>query len=330
MTAPPPSLRPEPLTKPERTTTRRFDLNWAIASFSSLIRSVKSGQETTADHDEETTSRETQSMVPLQAPPGAKLADDIRLFPRGAHAGNLIHRLFEILDYHPPDTSAWRACVATELSHCGFELKWSAPLIRLIENVLATPLPAMPTTFSLNQLDAQNCVKEMPFTFPLRPVEAGRLRKLFNRHNLPFADEDLDRQLSTLGFSLSGGYLRGVIDLVFKFQGRYFLLDWKSNHLGNSYADYDLERIRPVMTESFYFLQYHLYAVALDQFLRLRLPAYEYERDFGGVYYLFIRGIQPGGKAGHGIFFDRPESGLIEDLKNLMLAEGAMIPAGVV
>ena len=98
--------------------------------------------------------------------------------------------------------------------------------------------------------------------------------------------------------------LKGYIDLVFRRDGRYYIVDWKSNYLGASLEDYTRERLSIVMEREFYTLQYHIYAVALHRFLELRLTDYQYDAHFGGVYYLFLRGMGPAG--GHGVLFDRP------------------------
>ena len=230
------------------------------------------------------------------------------------------------MNYAPARHGERRARVAAELMHFGFDPQWETPVSQLIERVLATPLPAMPSAFCLNRLKAQDGVKEMPFGFPLRAVEARQLGAAFNHHPPPLFDDILGDGLKKLDFSISGGYLRGFIDLVFRFQGRYYLLDWKSNHLGARYADYNPLRIRAVMAEEYYFLQYHLYVLALDRFLRLRLPGYTYANDFGGVYYLFIRGMHPESGPGGGIFFDRPERGLVEALRSQLVKSGVDHP----
>ncbi len=325
---------PEPETAPARTAElgptvvserrmkRRLDLDWTIASFSSLIRGTKTGGDLPEDRDQALDGQPSPAVSHAQPASGLKRADAIHRFPKGAHAGNFFHRLFEVMDYGPKDQGDWEAWIAAELIHFGFDPQWRRPVMHLIENVLATPLPSTPTPFALNRLRPHDCVKEMPFGFPLRPVRAEQLCKAFSRHRPLRFEENLDQWLNKLDFTISGGYLRGFIDLVFRHQGRYFLLDWKSNHLGDSDTDYHPERIRAVMAEEYYFLQYHLYVLALNQFLRLRLPGYTYERDFGGVYYLFIRGMQPQSDLGGGIFFDRPEHGLVEALERRLVRSG--------
>jgi len=73
------------------------------------------------------------------------------------------------------------------------------------------------------------------------------------------------------------------------------------------------------MQRSYYTLQYHIYTLALHLFLQLRIPGYQYERDFGGVFYLFIRGIDKNAGPGCGVFYDRPDKELVDALENTML-----------
>jgi exodeoxyribonuclease V beta subunit len=107
--------------------------------------------------------------------------------------------------------------------------------------------------------------------------------------------------------------MKGFIDLVFEHQGRYYLIDWKSNHLGPRPEDYAPVKLGEVMEREFYLLQYHLYALALHKHLRFRLRDYDYERHFGAVFYLFLRGV--GGEDSCGIYRDRPTLATIEALE---------------
>jgi exodeoxyribonuclease V beta subunit len=131
-------------------------------------------------------------------------------------------------------------------------------------------------------------------------------------------------RLEALGKRRLQGYLRGFIDLVFRRQGRYYLVDYKSNQLGPHESSYRKANLSWVMQEHHYFLQYHLYTLALHRYLRARLPDYDYERSFGGVLYAFVRGMSPAHPAGHGVFADRPSLALIEALDALFgLSEAA-------
>ena len=114
------------------------------------------------------------------------------------------------------------------------------------------------------------------------------------------------------------GYLRGFIDAVFCHGQRYFLIDYKSNYLGSQQADYLPDRLLRPMIDHDYVLQYLIYAIALDRHLGQRLENYDYETHFGGVYYLFLRGLAESHTPGCGVFFDRPSSDIIRRASRLI------------
>ena len=110
------------------------------------------------------------------------------------------------------------------------------------------------------------------------------------------------------------GMLKGFIDLIFCFQGRYFVLDYKSNHLGDSEGAYGKEIMANAMLEHRYDLQYVLYILALHRLLKSRLKDYDYDRDVGGAVYLFLRGVNGSGR---GVYVDKPSKELINTLDHL-------------
>ncbi len=129
---------------------------------------------------------------------------------------------------------------------------------------------------------------------------------------------DMTELFSRLSFAPVRGMLLGFIDLIFEHDGRYYIVDWKSNHLGNAPSDYGPAALKHEMEENFYPLQYLLYTVALDNYLRLRVPNYDYDRHFGGIFYLFLRGVDG---TGHGVFADRPPKEFITELAAVLLPE---------
>jgi exodeoxyribonuclease V beta subunit len=161
-------------------------------------------------------------------------------------------------------------------------------------------------------------VNEMEFHFPLKRVAPQALRGLFQDHGGPLAAQKAAQHWHRLNFSPVHGFMKGFMDMVFQHDGRYYLVDWKSNHLGNALEDYAPSRLGGAMNESFYHLQYHLYVVALDQWLRTRISGYRYDQHFGGVYYLFIRGIGDP-SADTGIFYDLPGAPLVASLRETLL-----------
>jgi exodeoxyribonuclease V beta subunit len=123
-----------------------------------------------------------------------------------------------------------------------------------------------------------------------------------------------------LHFSPARGFMRGFMDLVFCWGGRYYLVDWKSNHLGDRVSDYGPVTLSGVMRDNYYVLQYHLYCLALHLYLGARLRGYRYDSHFGGAYYFFLRGLDPAAGPEYGIYRDRPPEQLITDLAAKMIA----------
>ena len=119
-------------------------------------------------------------------------------------------------------------------------------------------------------------------------------------------------------------YLTGAIDLIFEAAGRYWIVDWKGNYLGATAAHYDAAALQRAMDEHHYHLQYLLYTVALHRYLQRRVPWFDYAKHFGGVLYLFVRGVRPTwiGPDGlaTGVFARRPSGALVEQLSALMHA----------
>jgi exodeoxyribonuclease V beta subunit len=115
--------------------------------------------------------------------------------------------------------------------------------------------------------------------------------------------------------------MKGFMDLVFRHEGRFYLIDWKSNFLGPSVDDYKPEALAKTMEEEFYILQYHLYVLAVHRYLRMRLPGYDYDTHFGGVFYMFLRGVDPSNAADTGIYRDRPAKETIDYLGDALIAK---------
>ena len=107
------------------------------------------------------------------------------------------------------------------------------------------------------------------------------------------------------------GMLKGFIDLVFEHDGRFYVLDYKSNWLGASDEAYRVETMQAAVLAHRYELQYLFYLLALHRLLKVRLPDYDYDRHVGGALYLFLRGS---GAPSRGVFAARPPRAVIEAL----------------
>ena len=120
-------------------------------------------------------------------------------------------------------------------------------------------------------------------------------------------------------FAPAKGFMKGYMDMVFHHEGRFFLVDWKSNYLGSRMEDYGKASLYEIMEKESYILQYHLYVLALHQFLRLKNMSYNYNDSFGGIFYIFIRGVDDSKSPGSGIYYDLPDIALINRLGKALI-----------
>jgi exodeoxyribonuclease V beta subunit len=227
-------------------------------------------------------------------------------FPRGASPGTFLHSLFEELDFTQPVSTEW---VLKMLKSGGFDEKWQPVLTDWVTAILQAPLTQQ--GISLNQLTAKDKQVEMEFYLPIAsPLKADALDALIREY------DPLSAGCPPLNFRQVQGMLKGFIDLVFRHEGRYYLLDYKSNWLGDSSDAYTQDAMASAMQQHRYDLQYQLYTLALHRYLRHRIADYRYEDHFGGVIYLFLRGVDAT-DPNSGIFSTRPDAALIEKMDEL-------------
>ena len=221
-------------------------------------------------------------------------------FPRGASPGTFLHSLFENLDFTQPVDPHW---VEEQLALGGYDAHWTPVLTEWLDAILQAPLNE--TGVSLSQLSAREKQVEMEFYLPIsQPLMANQLDALIRQY------DPLSAGCPALDFMQVRGMLKGFIDLVFRHQGRYYLLDYKSNWLGEDSSAYTQQAMASAMQAHRYDLQYQLYTLALHRYLRHRIADYDYERHFGGVIYLFLRGVDRENPQ-QGIYATRPDGELI-------------------
>ena len=225
-------------------------------------------------------------------------------FPRGTQIGTLLHRYFEKVPFAQlaEKENIEKLCQDLNLAEEQF-----AAVQQWFAQILSTPI--LPNhDLTLAQINEKQCLKELAFYLNISSHfdVAGFNRALATLHHLPS---------EPLQFDDIQGMVRGTMDLVFCHQGKYYLLDYKSNFLGETLKDYDQAALKKAMLEHHYDWQYLLYVVALHRYLKTRLLHYDYNRDFGGVVYAFLRGMN--GSPQSGIFFDKPDWQLIQQLEEL-------------
>ena len=246
-------------------------------------------------------------------------AEGIFAFPKGSHAGNFFHDLLERLDYSASSSDASYATIQRTLQAYGFDNSWQDLIADTLSHVLHVPLMPQQPELTLSAIDFGQRVNEMEFYFPIKTIRPSTLQKVFKHHGRDLDGKDYPVQMEKLIFNPVSGFLKGYIDLVFQYQGRFFLVDWKSNYLGPTIDNYRRDVLGDVMSANYYTLQYHLYVLALCQYLHLKNSAFRYKDDFGGAVYIFIRGIDQGRSPESGIYFDRPEATLVNALGKALI-----------
>ncbi len=222
-------------------------------------------------------------------------------FPGGTRAGDFFHEILETVDFNEPTGIA--PVVERILPKYAFGAEWTATVARAVQDVLSCTIRAGQEEIVLGTLPPGDRFAELDFFFPLpAPGPTGPRLAPGRSESEPFAI--LREQWPAV---IPPGSMKGFIDLVFRHNGKMYLLDWKSSQLGDDPDCYHRSRLLPVMARSGYILQYYIYTLALHRFLAQRLPGYAYERDFGGVLYVFLRGVRPARGDEFGIFFDRPD-----------------------
>jgi exodeoxyribonuclease V beta subunit len=306
----------------------RIDPSWKVASYSQLV----------SGSSEQPEGQDRDALAPATPPPASGVSaaidsgfrqvenasdrSDPNIFqlPGGARTGVMIHDMLENFDFTETNAAVIHRLVAEKLPLYGLGGQWKQPLTQMLQNIASCPLP-LPDVMkaggapllTLSRISKSARLNELEFYFPLKLLFSERLRELIGGNE----SEETER----LNFNPVKGFMHGFIDLVFVYGGRFYLADWKSNLLGSDIADYAPACLKKAMTVHGYTLQSRLYTVALHQYLALRLPDYRYDKHFGGVYYLFVRGMDPAYGPAFGVHAERPERGFMEDLCKLLIAE---------
>ncbi len=259
-------------------------------------------------------------------------------FPRGARPGDALHAVFEHSPFSEGNREVRREVAQRELVRRGFDASLVDSVAASVEDVLKTPILSERTTtpILLGQLGPRDRAPEMEFSVPVgspeRLLSPGRLAKALGfREDPPGAPPGITEQksvdgvlspeylraLGSLTFSAWSGFLRGYMDLVYVWEGKLFGLDYKSNHLGDSYADYTQVALLSAMEEHHYLLQALIYAVAIHRYGKARIENYSYDEHFGGMHYLFVRGMRPE-EPSSGVFSYRPSFEVIDGLSRVL------------
>ncbi len=273
-------------------------------SFSALTSDMGAAV-TSADHEDVDQPDHDQDEVAIEdetAAPGEEPEDrlDVFTFPSGFRPGNCLH---EILERNFEPAADLDEICRDALAKYRIDAKWVPVARTMVENTLNAPLenPVDGSVFRLGEV--QRPIAEMEFHLPLNGMDRASLARCFAAHGYSHGIPD-----SSGGID---GFLHGFIDVVARHGERWYVMDYKSNWLGDNIHAYSGQAVRAAMAAHGYAAQYLFYLTALHRFLRLRLPDYDYERHIGGVFYLFVRGMSPE-IPGQGVYRDAPSRACIE------------------
>lgn len=275
---------------------------WRMSSFSAMTRSQEGGGFHLHQEKEE-------GETPVIA---------LNDFPRGANSGEFFHSVFENIDFTGPKQDI-KAEVEIQFTRFGFVRETDRKeAFKNILDVIATPLDNKASFLCLNEIKRDQRLNEMGFTLPIEGLTLKNMVHALSGSNIAVVDTGYSDRLMLLEPSHLDGFLKGFIDLIFRYNGRFYIADYKSNFLGSHYESYAEDRLPEVMADHHYFLQYHIYLLALHRYLSVKMADYDYDTHIGGVYYLFIRGMLPEYKSKYGVFFDRPPKPVVEALSDCL------------
>jgi exodeoxyribonuclease V beta subunit len=258
--------------------------------------------------------------------PGAALG-----LPGGTRTGLALHAILEQVDLADLDHPPVRAVIDAALARHGLAAAGSGDAVeRLVRAVARIPLGDGAARFRLGEVPRGRRVAEPRFVAATGPG-AGRgqdpaaLAELLRRPDAPVPPGYADR-VAALGFEVPTGFLVGALDLLLEHQGRYWVVDWKSNDLGPAAEDYAPGALARAMADHHYLLQAHLYLVALHRHLASRLPGYRYADHVAGAAFVFLRGLPDDPAPGAAVHVVQPPADLIAALSG-RLGRGAAVRA---
>ncbi|MBK2029202.1 exodeoxyribonuclease V subunit beta [Francisella noatunensis] len=292
--------------------------SWEMLSFSKISKSKVQNTALEKENDESEDDSAQKSQQELEFRFTAS---------KGADIGNILHNVLEHTDFSlgkidnnllQEQMDRYKVVAAEDFDKLKVWLEEClvAP-IRFSISMKTGGIPSGLTTgsiddsksFCLKDIRNTKIFKEAEFYFPITN------EKLYKKNIIKILAEYRNQAIDHDEFASQKifGMLHGFIDLIFEYDGKFYVVDYKSNYLGDKLEDYNQQAMQEKNQSSFYDLQYLIYSVALDKYLRQNIESYNYEKHFGGVYYFYLRGM----KEGYGVYRARPSLEIINKLANL-------------
>ncbi|WP_343729655.1 exodeoxyribonuclease V subunit beta [Duganella sp.] len=290
-----------------------FERDWSVGSFSSLARrtgptgTISAAGPVPRDAQQEKLLEGAD--LPAMVQPTRVEDAPWHRFPRGSVPGNFLHEQLEWMGqegFAIVDHETFESRLTRRVERAGWANRLDDTLAWLRE-IASTPLPYL--NAPLSHIAAP--LPEMEFWFPSERLGTGALDRLCAAHLLGGASRPAlpERELH--------GMLKGFCDLVFEHEGRYWVLDYKSNALGGGDAAYHEPALIGAMAEHRYDIQGAIYMLALHRLLQSRLgDAYDPAEQLGGAIFMFLRGI--GNAQTRGCYRIEPDPELLDGLDRLL------------
>ena len=289
-------------------TTQSFsghiDSNNNLLSYSALVRQLSYGTHAQQASVKDRGDGSSQLVDPNQNTSSNELRFTLA---KGKNSGLLLHDILEQVDFAQPSwSSVMEVPLAKYHTMVGIGQDDAKKLVCLqqwLDECLESSMPHIDADGSaaahkqggitLGQLSQNQTLREVEFYFPLQQAKQSTLAHILSRHR-----DGLPTALPS--HPVLQGMMHGFIDLIFECDGRFFVADYKSNHLGDCLENYHHQAMLVANQQHYYDLQYLIYSLALHRYLGQRMPNYDPSQHFGGVYYLYLRGMSP--KAATGVF----------------------------
>ncbi len=308
--------------------TGKIERDWWLSSFTALSKNLKHKGISRPDRDNELDEQDNlllSSVLSNMVNNESNLTTDFNqasqlrfVIEKGAHTGNLLHNIFEKLEFDQPN---WAEAFEWPLSKYGeLPVGYSeSDLQHWLEQVLTASLVSLPSLqqthvegaeilgsntseFCLQDLSKDRCIVESEFYFPMNATNTSDLTSLLAQHRkeqIIVSDNSLlnahliaqIQEVQLPHYHKLKGMMHGFIDLIFEQDGKFYVCDYKSTFLGEDFSFYTQEAMRADIEHNHYDLQYLIYSLALHRYLSFALPDYDPQEHFGGIYYLYLRGV---------------------------------------
>ncbi|MGP8153782.1 MAG: exodeoxyribonuclease V subunit beta, partial [Smithella sp.] len=208
----------------------KIDQSWKIASFTYLTSAKKVQPEEMLPIAEEEYYGNLSNDEQMNQ-------EDMFSFPRGATAGSLLHEILESVRFDKIDAGEIKLVISEKLRKYNYDEKWEPAISRMVSEIAHLNLTTEESSsignmdnFSLARIPQGKYLKEMEFYFPLKYLSMRKIIKILEMSKVTNRGQQNSDLSGSFNFSDLRGFFKGFIDMVFEYENRFYLLDWKSNY----------------------------------------------------------------------------------------------------